>query len=166
MIRRWAIDGSGHNCRIRCHYGSYFLFFLLRLALLWYLHQFALSGAMDHLQNLRLRWINAGLMEERLQSLGFTDDGTAVGYHAAPYLVQLSVKQQQQQQKEENNCSRTSVNDVWNWTEREFTGNTAVGGGETNKKKQKPKQKQWNWKEKMRQRLQTRQVKERRAHEY
>lgn len=76
-------------------------------------------------------------MEERLQPLGFTDDGTAVGYHAAPYLVQLSVKQQQQQQqKEENNCSRTSVNDVWNWTEREFTGNTAVGGGETHKKKQ------------------------------
>ncbi len=47
---------------------------------------------MDHLQDLRLRRVDAGLVEERLQPLGFTDDGAAVGHHAAPYLVQLSVK--------------------------------------------------------------------------
>jgi hypothetical protein len=79
---------------------------LLLLLLLWYLHQFALSGAMDHLQDLRLRRVDAGLVEERLQPLGFTDDGAAVGHHAAPYLVQLSVKRKQQQQP-------TGVREKW-----------------------------------------------------
>ena len=104
MIRRSAIDGGGgrHGGRIRWDDRCLRLRELamrLLLLLLWYLHQFALSGAMDHLQNLRLRWINAGLVEERLQPLGFTDNGAAVRHHAAPYLVQFSVKQQQQGRK-------------------------------------------------------------------
>jgi len=98
--RPTAIDGGRLGCRSRGdrqHHGI----LLLRLALLLlrYLHQFALPGAMDHLQDLRLRRVNAGLVEERLQPLGLTDDGAAVGYHAAPYLVQLSVKREQQQQQ-------------------------------------------------------------------
>lgn len=57
---------------------------------------FTLSSAVDHLEDLRLRRVDAGLVEERLEPLGFTDDAallTAAGMdcgHAAPYLVQLS----------------------------------------------------------------------------
>lgn len=57
---------------------------------------FTLPGAVDHLEDLRLRRVNAGLVEERLEPLGLTDHAPLLTAqrmncgHTAPYLVQLS----------------------------------------------------------------------------
>lgn len=65
---------------------------LLRLLLL------TLSGAVDHFEDLRLGRVDVRLVEERLQSASFADDGAVLTAarmdcsHAAPYLKQFSTE--------------------------------------------------------------------------